>query len=45
MDIMIPIENNQLDKNDPDIVEFQLFLSRLRDSENIEEDWNMFRKK
>ena len=30
---------------DPDVVEFQLFLLKLRDGKNTEEDWNTFRKK
>ena len=42
---MILTENNRLDKNNPNAVEFQSFLSRLRDGKNTEEDWNTFRKK
>ena len=44
IDIMILTENNRLDKYNPNAVEFQSFLSRLRHSENIEGDWNVFKK-
>ena len=34
-------ENKRLDATDPDAVAFDNFLDKLRDSENMEEDWNI----
>ena len=38
-------ENNRLDKNDPDAVLFEQFLSRLRNGENTDEDFELLRAK
>ena len=44
-DVVILEENNRLDKNDPDAVLFEQFLSRLRDGENTDEDFELLRTK
>ena len=39
------VENNRLDRSDPDAVLFYDFLQRLRDGKNTEEDWLILRQK
>ena len=40
-DVVILEENNRLDRNDDDAILFNNFLNRLRDGNNMEEDWNI----
>eukprot|EP00957_Ditylum_brightwellii_P126004 9606666-Ditylum_brightwellii.AAC.1 len=37
------VENNRLDRSDPDVVLFCDFLQRSRDGKNTEEDWQILR--
>eukprot|EP00957_Ditylum_brightwellii_P093425 7114897-Ditylum_brightwellii.AAC.1 len=39
------VENNRLDKSDPDAVLFYDFLQRFRDGGNTEEDWQILRQR
>eukprot|EP00957_Ditylum_brightwellii_P143632 10943419-Ditylum_brightwellii.AAC.1 len=39
------VENNRLDRSDPDAVLFYGFLQRLRDGKKTEEDWQILRQK
>eukprot|EP00957_Ditylum_brightwellii_P121345 9253879-Ditylum_brightwellii.AAC.1 len=42
---VVLVENNRLDKSDPDAVLFYDFLQRLRDGRSTEEDWQILRHK
>eukprot|EP00957_Ditylum_brightwellii_P192621 14665463-Ditylum_brightwellii.AAC.1 len=39
------VENNRLDRSDPDAVLFYDFLQRLWDGKNTEEDWMILQQK
>ena len=43
--VIILEENNRLDCNDKDAVAFDNFLNRLRNRNNIEDDWNLLHTK